>query len=161
MTRSDSNPQNSQKIRRRSVRQMLDRLIRGSAEPTGSRRGRLLLESLEKRQMLAGDSDLLFTDGADAASTTVPSQETSDALPVEGQSEGESEADLVQFAIDLTAAGVQLFGAAFFADSTAQRDLFEDGRDNLPFVEVTNPDQTLSPRILRYFRHGGFQTVPK
>lgn len=58
--------------------------------------------------------------------------------------EAEPDADLVQFAKDLTAAGVQLFQAGWDADSTAQARLFEDGRTALPAVEVTGPDRQLN-----------------
>jgi cyclophilin family peptidyl-prolyl cis-trans isomerase len=102
------------------------------------------LESLEKRQMLAGDTDLLFTDGVDVVHTSVAPAETSTSLPVEGQAEGEPEPDLVQFAKDLTAAGAQFFGAAWCPACTAQKQLFEDGGNELPFIEVTNPDRTLN-----------------
>ena len=58
--------------------------------------------------------------------------------------EGEEMAapDLVALAQALTAANVKLYGAAWAADCTQQRELFEDGGDFLPFIEVTNPDRT-------------------
>ncbi len=63
-----------------------------------------------------------------------------------GDAEGEEVAapDLVALAQALTAANVKLYGAAWAADSTQQRELFEDGGDFLPFIEVTNPDRMLN-----------------
>ena len=119
-------------------------MIRGSAEPAEAKRGQLLLESLEKRQMLAADSDLLFTDGLGVFDTSVSSAEVATALPVTGQAEGEPAPDLVQFAKDLTAAGVEFFGAEWCPFCTDQKELFEDGERFLPFIEVTNPDRSLN-----------------
>jgi len=50
--------------------------------------------------------------------------------------------DLAAFAEQLAASNTRLFGAAWNADSTAQKELFEDGGQFLPFTEVTNSDQT-------------------
>ncbi len=52
--------------------------------------------------------------------------------------------DLVQFAKDLAAAGATMFGAAWCPACTQQKELFEDGQEFLPFVEVTNPDRSLN-----------------
>lgn len=52
------------------------------------------------------------------------------------------EADLVAFAQALADAGVEFYGAAWSADTTQQRELFEDGGQFLPFTEVTNPNRT-------------------
>ncbi len=149
MMRSDSNSSaiahsNNRNAPRSGVRRLLDRLIRSAQEPAEARRGQLLLESLEKRQMLAGDSDLLFTEGVDAVDTSVSAAETSDTLPSSTTAEGEPAPDLVQFAKDLTAGGVQFFGAGWCPACKVQKELFEDGKDNLPFIEVTNPDRTLN-----------------
>ncbi len=46
--------------------------------------------------------------------------------------------DLVAFAQQLNAAGAKLYGAAWDVNSTAQRQLFGDGAQFLPFIEVTN-----------------------
>ncbi len=131
-------------IRSPSVRSLLDRLIRGSAEPSEARRGQLLLESLEKREMLAGDSDLLFTDGVGVVDTSVPAADVATSLPTTSQAEGEPAPDLVQFAKDLKAAGAEFYGAHWCPFCTEQKELFEDGKDNLPFFEVTKPDRTLN-----------------
>lgn len=50
--------------------------------------------------------------------------------------------NLVAFAQALTAAGAKLYGAAWSADTTEQRAMFEDGGQFLPFVEVTNANRT-------------------
>jgi cyclophilin family peptidyl-prolyl cis-trans isomerase len=52
--------------------------------------------------------------------------------------------DLVAFAKALKAAGAKLYGAGWSADTTAQKELFEDGGQFLDFVEVTNGDRTLN-----------------
>lgn len=111
------------------------------------RRGRLLLETLEKRAMLAGDADLLFTDGEDQQQVPADlSSEVSNSgiFQTSTVAEGEDLPDLVQFAKDLSGAGVKFFGAAWSLESTQQKQLFEDGSQHLPFTEVTNPDRTLN-----------------
>ena len=50
--------------------------------------------------------------------------------------------DLVAFANALKAAGAKLYGAGWSAETTAQKELFEDGGQFLDFVEVTNSDRT-------------------
>ncbi|MDF1743308.1 MAG: peptidylprolyl isomerase [Gimesia sp.] len=52
--------------------------------------------------------------------------------------------DLVAFAQALTAANVTLYGAAWDADTTAQKALLEDGAQFLQFVEVTNANRGLN-----------------
>ncbi|MBM4088674.1 MAG: peptidylprolyl isomerase, partial [Planctomycetes bacterium] len=52
--------------------------------------------------------------------------------------------DLVAFAKALTTAGAKLFSAAWCPACTTQKELFEDGGDFLPFIEVTNPDRSLN-----------------
>ena len=95
--------------------------------------------------MLAGDL------GLDATLTDLSGPVTSDDVPAiatvnnfDSGAEGEDtpEIDLVAFAKALTDAGVQLFGAAWCPACNTQKELFEDGADFLPFVEVTNPDRT-------------------
>ena len=73
------------------------------------KRGRLLLEALEKRAMLAGDVELLFTDGAfeeieavhDGAEVSIHT-----SLQTNSRAEGEASPDLVQFAKDLSTASL-------------------------------------------------------
>ncbi len=137
--RSTSNRSSSAKPRR-TVRQLLESVIWGGNCAPDPKRGRLLLESLEQRQLLAGDMDLLFTDGV---SQPEQAAETG-GLQVAGQAEGELAPDLVQFAKDLADAGVEYFGAHWCPACTLQKELFEDGEKYLPFIEVTKPDRTLN-----------------
>lgn len=132
-------------LRRRGIRQLLKQMIFGSECPEDPKRGRLLLESLERRQLLAGDIELLFTDGGAEDDASLSAAETaSSVLQVAGAAEGEAAPDLVQFAKDLAAAGVKYFGAAWCPFCTEQKELFADGGHYLPFIEVTNGDRTLN-----------------
>lgn len=101
----------------------------------------MLVEPLENRQLLAGDTfvGLLGSSYDDAESPTPGS-----GLVAEGELVGEGEAapDLVAFAQALTDSGTRFFGAAWCPFCTEQKELFEDGYKNLPFIEVTNPDRT-------------------
>lgn len=117
------------------------------------RRGGLMLETLERRQLMAGDMDLLCTDPAAGAGGTggVVSQSqgatsslTPSSLTTTTTPEGEAAPDLQQFAEDLAAAGVVFYGADWCPACTVQKELFSDGKDNLPFIEVTNPDRSLN-----------------
>ena len=111
--------------------------------PASAKRGRLLLETLERRQLLAGDVELLATDASeDPAVTNDQVQQSS--LEASSQAEGELVNDLVQFAKDLADAGVQFFGADWCPACTQQKELFQDGSQFLPFIEVTGPDRTLN-----------------
>jgi cyclophilin family peptidyl-prolyl cis-trans isomerase len=152
----------SPKTRRQRFLQLLWGSLSGrdDRQPDPSR-SRLQLEPLEKRQLLAGDMELLFTEpgaGLDLSSDTsqLSDSQLSDTqlsdtsytsetgLQAVGMGEGEAADDLVQFAKDLAASGAQFFGAAWCAACTQQKQLFEDGGDFLPFLEVTNPDRTLN-----------------
>ena len=102
-------------------------------------RRRLLGESLERRQLLAGHINATIEGGQAAEESTIaPGGPASVA-------EGEGTPDLVQFAMDLTDAGVIYYGADWCPACTQQKQLFEDGGDNLPFVEVTLPDRSAAP----------------
>ena len=127
---------------RSTLRRWLDRLG-GRGSQTETRRGRLLLESLEPRQMLAGDVELLFTDGVDAVNDSQPVATTSN-LTTTTQAEGELVNDLVAFAQELTQKGVQFFGANWCPACTAQKELFQDGANFLPFIEVTGDNRQLN-----------------
>ncbi len=133
---------------KRTLRQWLSRLITSPVRHDHPRRGRLLLENLESRQLLAGDVALLSTDpGEQLTNDTVLQSEIGDqdeTLPVNGEAQGEASPDLVAFAQALDDAGVRFFGAAFSDLSTEQRQLFDDGADDLPFIEVTGPDRSLN-----------------
>lgn len=52
--------------------------------------------------------------------------------------------DLIAFAQALSAANVTLYGAAWDADTTAQKALLEDGASYLNFVDISNFDRTLN-----------------
>jgi len=74
------------------------------------------------------------------ANTAVGSK--SSGMVAEG--EATAAADLVAFAKALSTSGAKLYGADWNAASTDQRNLFQEGRNYLPFVEVTNADRTLN-----------------
>ncbi|KAA1259161.1 putative peptidyl-prolyl cis-trans isomerase [Rubripirellula obstinata] len=140
---------NRQSPNHQSLRGRISRLLGGGTKsglkaPADAKRGRLLLESLEQRQLMAGDMDLLFTDANPAANPATLSNDSSNTLQVASAAEGEAAPDLVQFARDLAAAGVDFYGADWCPACTQQKELFSDGRDDLPFIEVTNPDQTFN-----------------
>lgn len=50
--------------------------------------------------------------------------------------------DLAAFAQALADSGAIMYGAAWCPHCTDQKELFEDGQEFLPFVEVTNPDRS-------------------
>jgi len=110
-----------------------------SHEEKSPRRGRLLLEQLEGRQMMAADTDMLFTDGVSIAPSSTGSVLTSST-----SAEGEPAQDLVAFARALADAGVQFYSAAWCQFCTDQKQLFEDGGKFLPNIEVTRADRTLN-----------------
>ena len=128
-----------------AARRLLESLLQ-SRPQTDVRRGRLLLERLEGRQLLAGDVDLFATDGAppedQASDAAAQAQQQLDASGL--VAEGEAAPDLVAFAKALKDAGVTFYGAAWCPFCTEQKELFEDGQRELPFVEVTGPDQQLN-----------------
>ncbi len=109
-----------------------------TSDEKSPRRGRLLLEQLESRQLMAADTDMLFTDGVSVASS--PSSAT--VFESGTTAEGEAAPDLVAFARALTDAGVVFYGAEWCPFCTEQKQLFEDGGKFLPFVEVTRSDRT-------------------
>jgi cyclophilin family peptidyl-prolyl cis-trans isomerase len=144
--RSKSANSSKQRTMKRSIlHRFLDRLA-GEGDRANAKRGRLLLESLEPRQLLAGDVELSFTDGVDTSfNETV---ETTSTLQVTSQAEGELVNDLVAFAQLLAAdPDVVFYGAHWCPACTLQKELFQDGGDELPFVEVTNPDRTPGPLV--------------
>lgn len=109
-----------------------------------------MLETLERRQLLAGDVELVSTDAFDQSETPMgPLMQST--LQVTTQAEGEPAPDLVQFAIDLfegetdpLQSPTKFFGAHWCPACTQQKELFADGKDNLPFIEVTGPDRSLN-----------------
>ncbi|QDV84031.1 Ig-like domain-containing protein [Planctomycetes bacterium TBK1r] len=155
------------RVRRSRLSRLLGQLGRNpqssSATTPRIKRGeRLKLESLEARQLLAGDVSIVSTDSmgpidARAEVATLAAATAGSTLTTVSEAEGESAPDLVQFAKDLAAVGrdangnpisgqgqVTFFGAAWCPACTEQKHLFEDGQIYLPFVEVTNPDRSIS-----------------
>ena len=131
--------------RQRFLKQLWDRLSGSGTRQLDNSRNRLQLEPLEKRQLLAGDMELLFTEPTDELGIGSDATQVAAAgLQVAGVGEGEAADDLVQFAKDLAAADVKYYGAAWCPACTQQKQLFEDGGAFLPFFEVTNPDRTLN-----------------
>ena len=102
----------------------------------GSRRRRLAIQNLDRRELLAADAGF--------PAEALPAE----ALPVGTEQIAEAESmmapDLVQFAKDLAASGAKLYGAAWGPFTTQQMQLFEDGGNELPFIEVTLPDRSIS-----------------
>jgi Ca2+-binding RTX toxin-like protein/cyclophilin family peptidyl-prolyl cis-trans isomerase len=77
---------------------------------------------------------------ADIARVTAPLERLEARLVLDGTLAN----DLAAFARQLRDNGVTLYGAAWDATTTAQRQLFGDGSQFLNFVEVTNPNHTLN-----------------
>lgn len=111
-----------------------------AASPSGGRR--ILVEPLEQRQLLAGDtfSSLL---GSSYGSSDFDDN-SAGQLVGEGEltAEGEDATDLVALAQAINDSGTRFFGAAWCEFCTQQKELFEDGYSLLPFIEVTNPDRS-------------------
>lgn len=69
------------------------------------------------------------------------------AAPASNIAEGETQpaaTDLMALARAITASGTKFYGAAWCTFCTQQKELFGDAQYYLPFVEVTNPDRTLT-----------------
>lgn len=124
---------------------------------TASRRRAFGFESLENRNLLAGDLfsslELGSADSAPAAlgaSSVAPLAEANEVAVFQTsaaatqRAEGEAAPDLVAFAKALTAAGVKYYGADWCAHCNSQKALFEDGANFLPYINVSNPDRTLN-----------------
>ncbi len=107
---------------------------------------RILVESLEKREVFAADPFLAMLGSAGNYSIASDVAQESPTLTAEGEGdlagEGEAANDLVAFAKSLSDAGVRFFGAAWCSFCNEQKALFQDGAKHLPFIEVTNPDRT-------------------
>jgi cyclophilin family peptidyl-prolyl cis-trans isomerase len=111
----------------------------------------ILVEPLETRQVMAGDGFMALlgssyhaTYDQDTHSSAATQDLSGAALTGEGElaAEGEPANDLVAFAKALTDSGTRFFGAAWCPFCTEQKELFQDGGNFLPFIEVTNPDRT-------------------
>ncbi|QDV47215.1 Putative peptidyl-prolyl cis-trans isomerase [Stieleria neptunia] len=104
-----------------------------STEHSRFRHRRLRVEQLEGRRLLAAQP--ISEREHSAADVAHAPRTTGDAV---------MEQNLVQFAKDLASAGVVLYSAAWCPACTLQAELFEDGANELPFVEMTNPDRSIS-----------------
>ena len=103
------------RARRNRLSRLLGQLSGNSRKPSAitpriNRGDRLKLESLEARQLLAGDVSILSTDSigpvdARAEVATVAAATAGSTLTTVSSAEGESAPDLVQFAKDLAAVG--------------------------------------------------------
>ncbi len=140
----------SQKHRRDWLRGLVRKMITDG----GNRKVRpIRFEPLEGRQLMAAD----FFSSAAWYANYGPAQDDhswmyyssyqagdSSSLVAEGEEEGEGEdaANLVEFAKALAQAGVRFYGADWCPLCTEQKELFKDGKNYLPFIEMTNPDRT-------------------
>lgn len=90
---------------------------------------------------MAGDVEWFYTSGAEdyGLNSSEPAIFATTSAP-----EGESAPDVVAFAKALDAADVTFFGAAWCPVCNTQKQLFGDGAQFLPFVEVTKADRTLN-----------------
>ncbi|MEZ6112146.1 MAG: tandem-95 repeat protein [Pirellulaceae bacterium] len=110
--------------------------------------GHLRFEPLEGRLMMAADLGFSSNDQSllDYQQATQSASQQS-ALAAEGEAlvaEGEDAPDLVAFAKALAAANVKFYGAFWCPHCRDQKALFEDGKNYLPYIEVSNPDRTLN-----------------
>ncbi|MEO1619121.1 MAG: peptidylprolyl isomerase, partial [Planctomycetota bacterium] len=99
------------------------------------------LETLERRQLLAGD---IGCSPDDSLASQVSQVTRASTLSLSSKAEGEAMPDLVQFAQAIAGTNTRLYGAAWSSQTTEQMQLFADGANELPFVEVTNPDGTVN-----------------
>ncbi|TWU10459.1 Ig-like domain-containing protein [Allorhodopirellula heiligendammensis] len=137
----------AQKLRQRLARLIALDARGGSVAKISADRGRLLLETLEGRQMMAGDVSMWFTDPAPTAADDVSNMTDSTANDRGSSSiaaAGESPVDLVELAKHLDQEGFEFYGAAWCPACTQQKQLFQDGQEYLPFTEVTLNDATRS-----------------
>lgn len=119
----------------------------GSEGKLSADRGRLLLETLEGRQMMAGDVSMWFTNPAPTTADDVSAM-TDTTASDRGESnvaaEGEAPINLVELAKHLEDEGFKFYGAAWCPACTQQKQLFQDGQESLPFTDVTLNDATRS-----------------
>ncbi len=127
---------------RSAARRFIEQFLQSRVSPVEVTRNRLLLEPLESRQLMAGDVDWASTNTNDTmnSATDMTGWFSSSGLVAEGEATN----DLVAFAKALDQAGVTFYGAAWCPFCNQQKALFGDGKEELPFVEVTNPDRTLN-----------------
>ncbi|HUP78500.1 MAG TPA: peptidylprolyl isomerase, partial [Pirellula sp.] len=129
-----------------AARQLFRSILQGILPASDTRKSRPIhFEPLESRQLMAAD----FYDAASLAvasslpATNMPAQFSSASMSTEGlEGEGEDAPNLVEFAKALQQAGVRFFGADWCPFCTEQKQLFQDGAQFLPFIEMSNPDRT-------------------
>ena len=129
---------------RPSLRKALQRIFRRRQQ----KRQRTMrhFEIMESRVLLAADLQVALQDPAllelhgefSAIQSVVPEGEGSIVA------EGEAAQDLVAFAKALAASGTRYYGAAWCPHCTTTKELFQDGADFLPFIEVTNLDSPVT-----------------
>ncbi len=137
----------AQKLRQRLARMIALDARGGNAGKISADRGRLLLETLEGRQMMAGDVSMWFTDPAPTTADDVSSVTDTTASDRGSSSvapEGEAGVDLVELAKHLDQEGFEFYGAAWCPACTQQKQLFQDGQEYLPFTDVTLNDAARS-----------------
>ena len=140
----------------------LSRRQSNDARQRGLRRFRY--ESLEQRLLLAADTFQtdpmaeihgVLIGAIDNSGQVIAS---SDSMLAEGESaEGEPVLDLVAVAKELAKVGTKFYGADWCPACNSQKQLFSDGAQFLPFIEVTNPDRSLN-QIGIDNQIGGFPT---
>ena len=129
-----------------AARRLFRSILQGVLPASDNRTSRPIhFEPLESRQLMAAD----FYDAASmAAASTIPATNTpaqfnSASMNTSGLvGEGEDAPNLVEFAKALQQAGVRFFGADWCPFCTEQKQLFQDGAQFLPFIEMSNPDRT-------------------
>jgi cyclophilin family peptidyl-prolyl cis-trans isomerase len=131
------------------VRRILGESIRASHRETRQIR----FEPLERRELMANDfyqaaseqsQSLLAQQFAASASEFAATQAGISNSGLVAEGEATAATDLVAFAKALTAAGAKFFGADWCPLCTDQKNLFQEGKNYLPFIEVTNADRTLN-----------------
>ena len=85
---------------------------------------------------------VLAVAGGEAMIASVDAGTQGIATRAMGASAAVPDVDLVAFAKALAESGTRFFGASWCAHCTDQKELFADGAQFLPFIEVTNPDRT-------------------
>lgn len=133
-----------------SARRWFAALLKGALPSMDNRKSRPIhFEPLELRQLMASDfyeaaSSASFALSNGGSGAPVPPFVSSSAMNTDGLfGEGEDAApNLVEFARALQQAGVRFFGADWCPVCTEQKNLFDDGAQFLPYIEMTNPDRT-------------------
>ncbi len=130
---------------RRNTRWLLQEIGKNWTSAAGNRINRSIqFEPLERRELMATDFFASTANLAAVAGTSnmAPTALQSTVLTSGLHGEGEAAPDLVGFAKALTAANAKFYGADWCPHCTDQKELFAEGANYLPFVEVTNPDRS-------------------